>query len=654
MALTNKQKNWIRKNVRKLSADKMAKQLKVGKDEIEKFISTLNIKPPNKFFYIVPVLIPVLFFVLLELGLRIFNYGYDFTQWVNPAKGKYVLNPDIAHKYFYNMKNVPYSNQDIFDEVKKPNSFRVFVIGGSSGAGYPFTPLGAFSRYLQVRLSLEYPESKIEVINCSMTAINTYTLRDLFPGILDQKPDLVLVYAGHNEYYGALGVGSMESFGTSRTIVNLVIYLERFKTFQLIRNVLKSIGSLFSKNRPATGTLMARMAKNQYIGLGTEVYKKGIEQFDGNMRDILEMAREKNVPVILGTLTSNLKDQKPFVSIKENGYPPADKIYDQAKEELSKYNLHAADSLFRYAKDLDALRFRAPSEMNKVIFKLGKEFNDPVLNIDSAFDAVSPDHIVGDNLMTDHLHPTLHGYQLMGKLFYDEMEKTRHLPNTKPLDLTDRQQDSAAVANFPFTRLDSVISAYRIMLLKNDWPYIDRKDKIPDNVLIRPKDYIDSLAYDLVEEKANWNDVHRKAADRYLSENNLKSFLETMNVLISQYPIITEYYDYTANVLLQVKEYNKAYGYLLKRNELEPSAFSAKYLGIIELSRNNISTAGKYLNESLKLDNSDPQVWYNLAGVYVNEKNYKKALSAVDSAISLKPQYPEAQMLRRQLQEALK
>ncbi|MDR3666596.1 MAG: SGNH/GDSL hydrolase family protein, partial [Ignavibacteriaceae bacterium] len=262
----------------------------------------VKVKPTlstRKIFYFVLILIPVIFFVLLETGLRIFDYGNDYTQWVSPTKGKYVLNPAIAHKYFHNIDNVPYSNQDIFDEIKGPNTFRVFVLGESAGAGYPYIPLGAFSRYLEQRLNLEYPDSKIEVINCSMTAINTYSMRDLFPGILELKPDLVLIYAGHNEYYGALGVGSMESLGTSRSIVNLVIYLERFKTFQLVRNLLKGATGLFGRKREAaTGTLMSRMAQDQYIGLDSEIYKKGIEQFAGNMHDILEMAKKQNVPVI--------------------------------------------------------------------------------------------------------------------------------------------------------------------------------------------------------------------------------------------------------------------------------------------------------------------------------------------------------------------
>jgi tetratricopeptide (TPR) repeat protein len=611
-------------------------------------------KSNAKIFYLILILFPILFFIILEFGLRIFDYGNDYTQWVNPAKGLCVLNPAIAHKYFHNIENVPYSNQDVFDEVKKPNSFRVFVLGESSGAGYPYVPIGAFSRYLQQRLSLEYPDSKIEVINCSMTAINTYTMRDLFPGILDQKPDLVLIYAGHNEYYGALGVGSIESLGTSRSIVNLVIYLEKYKTFQLIRNLLKSAVGLFYNKQPLTGTLMARMAQNQYISLNSDIYKRGIDQFGGNMKDILEMAKKKNVPVILGTLACNLKDQYPFVSVNENGLPPADKVFIQAKELLKNNDYKRADSLFRYAKDLDALRFRAPSEINKIITELGEKFNYPVINIDSVFNSISPDHITGNNLMTDHLHPTLLGYQVIGNLFYNEMSKSNLLPKTKSQNLSDNQQDSITKANYPFTKLDTIISDYRIRILKNDWPYIQKEDKIPDNKLFRPKDFIDSIAYELTSDKMNWESAHRKAAEWYVNRNDLKSFTGIMDVLISQYPFIMDYYDYTANLLLTNKAYDRAFYYLKKRNEIEATAFTTKWIGILNLYKNQLDSAEKYLNQSLSKDNNDAQVWYNLAGVYVNENKYVKAFEMVNKAISLQANYPEAIALKRQLQGAMK
>lgn len=632
----------------------MAKKLNTSKNEI-----TTNLKhtakPPKKLFYVILILIPFLFFFIIETALRVFDYGYSYDQWVEATDGRLILNPDIAHKYFHITESVPSSNQEVFDAVKKDNSFRIFVLGGSSAAGYPFTPNGSFSRYIHDRLSLAYPESKIEVINCSMTAINSYALRDMIPGIIEQKPDLILIYAGHNEYYGALGIGSMESLGTSRSIVNLVISLEKYRTFQLIRNILNNTFKFFSKeNNAPSGTLMARMAQNQFIGLDSDIYQKGILQFKGNMKDILELTKEAKVPVILGTLTCNLKDQYPFVSVSSKKYPTAEKIFKKAKTELKQDNIKKADSLFRFAKDLDALRFRAPSAINKIIKELGKEYNYDVLDIDSAFESISPDHIVGNNLMIDHLHPTLSGYQYMGKVFFDEMKKLNLLPKTPPINLSDEIQDSITIKNFNFSRLDSVIADYRIKLLKNDWPFKNKNSKLPSSSVIDPKNDIDSIAVKLLDNKIIWEEAHRKAAAIYLKRKNIPLFLKEMDVLIAQYPVITEYYNYAVNALLPLKNYDMAVKYLREGYEIKPTAFITKWLGTINLYKNKLDSAKYFLKKSLYFDNKDPQVWYNLAGVYVNEKNYKKALELVKEATSLKSNYTEAAALQKQLEAVVK
>ena len=163
-------------------------------------------------------------------------------------------------------------------------------------------PMGSFSRYIRKRLELNYPNNTIEVVNISLSAINTYTLLDLLPEVLTQKPDLILIYTGHNEYYGALGVGSMESLGTSRTIVKLILQLNKYKTVQLIKNILSTILSAIKSEgvNDEPGTLMSRMAQDQYIILNSGKYTLGLEQFEDNMRDILQMIQDHNVPVIVG------------------------------------------------------------------------------------------------------------------------------------------------------------------------------------------------------------------------------------------------------------------------------------------------------------------------------------------------------------------
>ncbi|MDI6779974.1 MAG: GDSL-type esterase/lipase family protein [Bacteroidota bacterium] len=613
--------------------------------------SKKGIKPPI-IFYLILIIIPLLFFVLLEVGLELFGYGFDIREWVEVTEDKMVLNPDIARRYFYTTKNIPFSIQDIFDKVKKPGAFRVFILGESSAAGYPYMPVGSFSRYLQRRLEQLYPDCTIEVVNLSMTAINSYALRDIFPGVLEQQPDLVLIYSGHNEYYGALGIGSMESLGTSRTVVNLTLYLNKFKTIELLRNIIGSVSKAISSEEKGQkdGTLMSRIAKDQYIAFDSDVFQKGLEQYEGNMRDILKMARDYGVPVILGTLANNLKDQPPFISIDNGKYPSAYQVFEKAKEELKKRNLKAADSLFRSAKDLDALRFRSSEKMNQLIGKLGKEYGCPVVQIDSAINAVSPDGIVGDNLMTDHLHPTLEGYKLMGKLYFEEMKRMNFLPKCRPIQLNNKALDSLTELSFNFSRLDSIISGYRLIVLKNDWPFVEKSQKRELSELIKPKDFIEKVAFEFINDEINWEFAHRKVAGWYLAQKDYTSFKYQMDVLISQFPVIVEYYDFVSNELLKLEKYDEAYNYLLRRYNIKRDAYPSKWLGIIDLSKNRIETAIMYLEESLKFDRSDPQVLYNISGAYSFKQEYQKALEAIKKCLVMDHDFPNAVELRDQLQ----
>ena len=118
--------------------------------------SDKNKKTPF-YFYIILIGLPILFFVLLELGLRLFGYGFNNEQWDTATEGKLILNQEIARRYFYTVENVPLSNQEVFDAEKKPNAYRIFVLGESSAAGYPFSPLGSFSRYIRDRLKILNP-----------------------------------------------------------------------------------------------------------------------------------------------------------------------------------------------------------------------------------------------------------------------------------------------------------------------------------------------------------------------------------------------------------------------------------------------------------------------------------------------------------------
>ena len=200
MSLSSKQKKLILRKKEKLAPEQIAAELNLESKVVEEFLASHSSNKVPKWFYLVLVFIPILFIILLESGLRIFDYGKTYDQWVKAGEGKLTLNPEIAYRYFYTTEQVPSAGNNIFDEVKKDNCFRVFVMGGSSAAGFPFTPNGSFARYIRHRLQILYPQKTIEVVNIAMSAINSYSLRDMMPGVIDQKPDLIIIYVGHNEY----------------------------------------------------------------------------------------------------------------------------------------------------------------------------------------------------------------------------------------------------------------------------------------------------------------------------------------------------------------------------------------------------------------------------------------------------------------------
>ena len=608
-------------------------------------------KQTPKWFFIVLILIPVIFFILLELSLRFFNYGKDIPQWVDARRGKYIINPEVAFRYFNQVENIPTTIEDVFDQQKKSNAFRVFVLGGSSAAGYPYMPMGSFSRYIRKRLELTYPNTTIEVVNISLSAVNTYTLLDLLPGVLEQKPDLILIYAGHNEYYGALGVGSMESLGAFRGFVRLVLYLNKYKTVQLIRKIISGIFSLFaSKNLDdSPGTLMSRMAQDQYITFNSKKYNLGLDQFEENMKEMLELIKNNHVPVIIGKVVSNLKDQKPFISIPTENYPTANQVYEKAKKKLINGYSKDADSLFRLAKDLDALRFRAPEKINQIIKKLCKEYNVPCVSIDSLFDSASPNGIVGNNLMTDQLHPNLKGYHLIGKAYYEAMEQTSYLPKNEKAQIPFSAQDSLTILDFMFSDLDSTIGNCKILLLKNDWPFIEKWQKKSIGLLFNPKNFLDSIALDFMLNKISWADAHLTTATAYLKRNDVGGYLRHMDILLYQYPIVVEYYDQVSLTLMQMKLYDTTLKYLNARYKIEPNDYSAKWLGNIALFKGNVDKAIKYLTKSYELNSTDAQVLYNLAGAYYQKKMYDAALNTINKCLSIEPNYPQANILKQQL-----
>lgn len=655
MSLSNKTKNYIRKHHPKKSAAKLASDLNLDESDVREFIDEIHEPLPLKkkvAFYAITISIPILFFVILEVTLRSVDYMGNTELFVDPKipSDEYLIpNPNFASKYFFYTKTIPNPSVDVFLQEKPDNAYRVFAMGGSSAAGYPYGYNGTFSRLVDDVLTDAMPSREVEVVNVATSAISTYTLVDQVDEILEQQPDAVMIYAGHNEFYGALGVGSNENLGAFPGFVRFYLKLQRFKTFLFMREMIVDAGQwIFGNSGSSGGTLMERIISNQSIELDGPEFELAMIQFRSNMEAIISEFQELGIPVYLSTIASNVKDQPPFVSLEQEGRPRASVVYDEATKIYAQGDTIQAKSQFEYAKDLDGLKFRAPTTINEIIEELSQEFaNVRLVNTHAALEEQSPDGIIGQNLMLEHLHPNQTGYYWMGRTFTERM-----LEDLSQADMVEQAPSdlSSYFEEMHITELDDRIVHHRLRTLEQGFPFVLDSKTEPYQFNYKPDGVLDSLAFGIVHKGTRWDAAKVELGRNYQNKGETQKALREYYSLIRNQPWNDSPYVYAARVYLDQNDFTNAEPLLEKAYELAPKeAFTTKMLGSIKLNKGQTEEAIRYLEESKAINPNDPQMLYNLSGAYGTNQQFEKAMEIANQLIELNPNFPGIQQWKAQL-----
>lgn len=556
-------------------------------------------------------MLPFFLMAVFELVLRLSGYGDNFNLFIrNQEKGyeKYlIVNPETGKKYFQKFEYTNPAN-DIFLENKTPNTFRIFVMGSSTVFGFPYERNLMFSRILHQRLEAAYPEKNIEVINTSITAINSFTLLDYIGQILEQKPDAILIYAGHNEFYGAFGIGSNETMSKNLVLTRLHIYLMDFKIYQLLRNLISSFSKAIAKSGDDVhGTLMKRMVGNKDIAYGSKAYKTGIERYRQNMDALLKKAATKKVPVFYSEVVSNVSGMEPFNSVTEGGIEKASDVFKKAKQAESEGNFGKASELFFRAKDLDCIRFRASEDINVVINELAAKYNAYKIPMLSVFKNHSENGLIGNNLMTEHLHPNIEGNFLMADAFFQEFVKSGLAgePVVNAIPSMEYQK-----INWGYTALDSLLGHHRVQQLKGFWPFVtDPSKEYNYRNLYRPKSFIDSLALSKIRNPdLSVTEIRLNLANRYEKSGQLEKAYKEYEALLRMNPYLAVNYRDAANCLLQLGDLPLAYKYFKKSLEFEPSFFATFRMAEILFLKGDYENALAEFEKAFKIAPDDKKV----------------------------------------------
>lgn len=606
-------------------------------------------------FRLLAALVPVLMFVMIEVVLRVADVLPNrdlFIPFTANAENRFLqVNPRLADRYFPGDGIVPTPLPETLLLKDRPdNLFRVFVMGDSIVTGWPYMPHLAFSRILEQRLADAMPGVPVEVVNLGVAAFSSYSLLDMLDEVLEQEPNVILIYTGHNEYYGALGAASTATLGNSRWVVNLNLQLQKLATVRLIKQAIASARRKFAAGDDGderARTLMSQVVGDRTILLDDDVYEAGRRQFELNLNAILEKAGDAGVPVVISDLVMNLRDTRPFESVQTENGESAGQAYEEAQSLYAQGEFFEAKQKYTWAKDLDALRFRAPSEFDDIIHNAAQAHHACLVSMKTYFEQASPGGIPGDNLFLEHLHPNVEGVFLMSEVFFDGMVERGLL----------RQERMAKALlpgryyreTWPVTELDRALAGIRIMGLKDHWPFIPEDQSTNATGRFVPQSLPEEMAKAVNANRITYEQAQFALAGQYLEAGQLAQAVRVYEALVIIHPLDAGTLNNAIIKLIGARQYEAALPFLQKSLRLEDSFFANKWLGQTLIQVGRVKEGLPFLETAKKMDATDTQLLSNLTRAYIMAGERERAESTLKELAALDPRHPDLAALESSL-----
>lgn len=329
----------------------------------------------------------------------------------------------------------PYmASQLSFNRRKSPDTYRIFCLGGSAAMGWPHPLALSYPSFLQQKLNYIAPYHNFEVINAAASTYSSHQVRKIFDEILQYQPNLIILYSGNNEF--------LHHYARQIDQSDLPL-----ATGRLLMRGWKFITQRGFKTQDSVSFLLDRaLGSDEQRKMTKAGQKKMLTAHRENMLYMQEQAKQTGVSLLFMTLPANLRDWHPHasrlglhndsVSLKnwQQHYMDAKSAmqarkYHQAiihfrkalaldsghaalqfelgKALLKNQQLVSAKPHFTHAVSQDAYPLRALPAMNNYIRSLAEDSATWLLDVEKVLANRADDNLIGDQLLTDHVHPTV-------------------------------------------------------------------------------------------------------------------------------------------------------------------------------------------------------------------------------------------------------
>lgn len=346
---------------------------------------------------------------------------------------------------------------------KRPGVFRIFIYGGSTTVGVHMPKVGYVEQLkLQLVSLIKMP---VEIFNLGFSGFTSTDDRFLVDRTINSRPDLIIIYTSHNEF---LRFQPLPYYS----------YILQKLNFAVFPKIIAYFTQKIVNKSPEFDT--------DVTSVDNTVRQEILKVFEDNMRAIIRKGSSKKVPTLLVTAVSNISDWPP---VKESDGAYFYYRRGQINEKLA--NFEEAKKDYQLAKDLDIKPWRVLSSMNQFVRQLADKKYIYVADAEKYFEKLSPNGLVGNELIVDNVHPSTLGKYYLTLAILETLKKNQIIPsnewrNKDPLSLNevvshlqitseDRFQELLAVAKYclkpPFFNYDCAESTLNEAELidKSDW-----------------------------------------------------------------------------------------------------------------------------------------------------------------------------------------
>jgi len=449
---------------------------------------------------------PVLLLLAAELSLRIAGYGFNPHAIIKcQVNGKDAYCDNVKFGWRFSHKNLARDFESFIFPADKPDStYRIFILGASAAQGTP-EPAFNFGRILQEMLGDRYPAVNFEVINTAMTAINSHVVLQIAKDCARHDPDLFIVYLGNNEVTGPYGAGTVYTLPVGNLhAIRMGVALKGARLGQLLAGLTDSFGT--EKNAPIIWRGL-EMFLNDQVRADSSPLEAVYLNFQRNLKDIRRIASKSGSKIIFSTVGSNLKDCPPFASLHRPDLTSTEmKKWDDIFRKGTEYELQGdytgaieryleaatiddryADLQFRLgrcywavaeykkareryirARELDTLRFRSDTRINKIIHDVGADKTAEGIYLTDAANYLeknSPYETPGKELFYEHVHLNFKGNYFLAKTIFEQVEKIlpSNLVKTQQADNHPILTEDQCAQRLAYTGWDRYQIAYKVL-----------------------------------------------------------------------------------------------------------------------------------------------------------------------------------------------